>query len=104
MFQVMKNWRLDLLYSDAYIVHFFGGWYALKFFEENYSTCRVFPLDLFGHSRSRIVHCAGPHPPRPCSCRIVYDMYVNSSGHYYEYIGSRTEQLHTSNICTGRGG
>ena len=21
-----------------------------------------FPLDLFGHSRSRIVHCAGPHP------------------------------------------
>ena len=53
------------------------------------------------------MHCAGPHPPRPCSCianRIVCDMYVNSSGHYYEYIGSHTEQLHTSNICTGRGG
>ena len=50
---------------------------------------------------------AGPHPPRPCSCianRIVYAMYVNSSGHYYEYIGSHTEQLHASNICTGRGG
>ena len=28
-----------------------------------------FPLDLFGHSRSRIVHCAGPHPQ--CVCVIV---------------------------------
>ena len=71
------------------------------------STCRVFPLGLFGHSGSRIVHCAGPHPPRTCFSivyRIVYAVYVNSSGHYYEYIGSRTEQLHTINVCTGMGG
>ena len=27
-----------------------------------------FPLDLFGHSRSRIVHCAGPHPQCVCVC------------------------------------
>ena len=69
-----------------------------------------FSLRLFGHSGSRIVHCAGPHPPRTCfklvlyNYRIVYAVYVNSSGHYYEYIGSCTEQLHTSNVCTGRGG
>ena len=30
-----------------------------------------FPLDLLGHSKSRIVHCAGPHPPRLCIRELV---------------------------------
>ena len=30
-----------------------------------------FPLDLFGHSKSKIVHHAGPHPPRSCIREFV---------------------------------
>ena len=34
-----------------------------------------FPLDLLGHSRSRIVHCAGPHPPRSCVRKLCNYKY-----------------------------
>ena len=32
---------------------------------------RFFRLDLLGQSKSRIVHCAGPHPPRLCIREFV---------------------------------
>ena len=42
-------------------------------------ACWVFPLVLFGHSRARIVHCAGPHPPSSCCVvccsRLMYVIY-----------------------------
>ena len=26
------------------------------------NICWIFPLGSFGHSKSKILHCAGPHP------------------------------------------
>jgi len=43
-------------------MHLVFSWQAKK----ERKPAGFFPLDLLGHSRSKIVHRAGPHPPRSC--------------------------------------
>ena len=35
---------------------------------------------------------------------ILVSDKLKSNDHDYEYVDSHTEQLHTSDVCTGRGG
>ena len=73
----------DSMHSLHFFFFFFRGWQALGFFflagqkkkkknyQESYCLLGFSSLGSLGHSGSRILHCAGPHPLGSCTIEFL---------------------------------